>query len=900
VEHDNGDNQERGIKPGPGEAALRVSEARYRRLFETAQDGILILDAPSGAITDANPFLLEMLGYSLEDCMGKRLWELGPFKDIGASREAFQELQNKEYIRYEDLPLETQDGRLIDVEFVSNAYPVDGKRVIQCNIRDITGRKRAEDKLRISEARYRRLFETAQDGILILDAASGAITDVNPFLLKMLGYSLEDCLGKRLWELGPFKNVEASRAAFRELQNNEYIRYEDLPLETRGGRLIDVEFVSNAYLVDGKRVIQCNIRDITGLKRAEEGQSLLAAIVETSGDAIIGKKLDGTILSWNKGAETLYGYTAEEAQGRNISLILPEDRIDEITEIYGRVIKGEWIRPYESVRKKKDGKLVDVSARASPIWDSSGQVIGVSVISRDISDLKRTQESRARLALAVERTAESVVITHADGTIMYVNPAFEQVTGYRREEVVGQNPRLLNGGKQRPEFFQAMWATLTQGRTWTGVLINKKKDGTIYEAEAVISPMRDETGQVINYVAVERDVTRERHLEEQLRQAQKMEAIGQLAGGIAHDFNNLLTIITGYGQLLLEDLEPDDPCRLKMIEINKAANRAVVLTRQLLAFGRRQVLVSEVLDLNDVLSNMEKMLHRLISEDIELVIVQGESLGRARTDRGQIEQVIMNLALNARDAMPGGGRLTIETLNVDLDDAYAASHPEVAPGAYVMLAVSDNGCGISREVQARIFEPFFTTKEKGKGTGLGLSTVYGIVRQSEGHVTVYSEPGQGSTFKIYLPCVKEQSGLRVSPEAGAVTPLGGSETILLVEDEEAVRLLVKNILEGLGYKILVATCGDEALALCKQHPAPIPLLLTDLVMPGMSGRELADYLKFLYPDMKLLYMSGYTDDTILRSGTLGVAVAFIGKPFTPQAIARKVRGVLDAGNRPGK
>ncbi len=412
--------------------------------------------------------------------------------------------------------------------------------------------------------------------------------------------------------------------------------------------------------------------------------------------------------------------------------------------------------------------------------------------------------------------------------------------------------------------------------------------------------MRDETGQVINYVAVERDVTREKHLEEQLRQAQKMEAVGQLAGGIAHDFNNLLTIISGYGQLLLEDLGLDDPRRLKMAEINKAANRAVVLTRQLLAFGRRQMLLFEVLDLNDVLSSMEQMLHRLISEDIELVIVQGESLGRARTDRGQIEQVILNLALNARDAMPGGGRLTIETSNVELAGEHALIHPEVMPGSYVTLTVSDNGCGISREAQARIFEPFFTTKEKGKGTGLGLSTVYGIVRQSEGYIFVSSEPGQGAGFRIYLPRVKEQSDVPFPPEKGAGASPRGSETILLVEDEEAVRLLVKNILEGLGYKILVATCGDEALALCKQHTAPIPLLLTDLVMPGMSGRELADCLKFLYPDMKLLYMSGYTDDSILRRGTLGVAEAFIGKPFTPQAIACKVRSVLDAGNGQGK
>ena len=414
----------------------------------------------------------------------------------------------------------------------------------------------------------------------------------------------------------------------------------------------------------------------------------------------------------------------------------------------GRKFTHGWKREsrfpaYETYRKRKDGKLIDASIKSSSIRNSTGQVIGISVIARDISDLKQAERARARLALAVEHTAESVVITETDGTITYVNPAFEEITGYGREEVVGQNPRLLKSGRQGPEVYQAMWATLSQGQAWTGALTNRRKDGTLYEAEAVISPVRDEMGRLINYVAVERDVTHERHLEEQLRQSQKMEAVGQLAGGIAHDFNNLLTIITGYGQLLLEDLGLDDPRRLKMAEINKAANRAVVLTRQLLAFGRRQVLVSEVIDLNDVLSNMEKMLHSLISEDIELVIVQGESLGRARTDRGQIEQVIMNLALNARDAMPGGGRLTLETSNVELTEAHALIHPEAMPGSYVTLEVRDNGSGISQEDLTRIFDPFFTTKEKGKGTGLGLSTVYGIVRQSEGHIAVFQRAGAG-------------------------------------------------------------------------------------------------------------------------------------------------------------
>lgn len=754
--------------------------------------------------------------------------------------------------------------------------------------------------LQAPEAHYRRLFEGSTDGILVLDSASGTVTGLNPALLEMLGYSREECLGKKLWDIGAFKNVREFQAEFHELQKKEYVRYNDLPLQTSDGKLIRVEFTSSAYQLDGRRVIQCNLRDNTCRKTAGQSRELLADIVEFSADAIIGKRLDGTIISWNRSAEALYGYTREEALGRNISIIVPEDHAGELEELYRRVERGEIVLPHDTVRQRRDGKRVDVSITASPIRDAAGQVTGVSVTARDITRLKQAEEARARLALAVEHTAESVVITETDGSIQYVNPAFERITGYRREEAVGQTPRMLNSGKQAPEFYRALWETLKRGKTWTGVFINKRKDGTLYEAEAVISPVRDQDGRTINYVGVERDVTRERQLEEQLRQSQKMEAIGQLAGGIAHDFNNLLTIIRGYSQLLFEDLAADDPRKLKIVEINNAADRAVSLTQQLLAFGRRQVLVSEVTDLNEVLTSTENKLRRLIGEDIELVIVQGKGPGCVRVDRGQIEQVIMNLVANARDAMPQGGRVTLEVSNIVLDASHAAVHPEIKLGPYVMLAVRDTGPGITPEITEHLFEPFFTTKEKGKGTGLGLSTVYGIVRQSEGCVCASSEPGQGAVFTVCLPQVRQQAAPRKQQAKGARAPRSGYETILLVEDEEALRSLVKDVLEGLGYTILAASRADEAIALCKQHPAPIPLLLTDVVMPGMSGRELADHLKFLYPGMKMLYMSGYTDDSLLRRGVLGPEAAFLSKPFTPQAIACKVREVLDRPADPVK
>jgi nitrogen-specific signal transduction histidine kinase len=381
-------------------------------------------------------------------------------------------------------------------------------------------------------------------------------------------------------------------------------------------------------------------------------------------------------------------------------------------------------------------------------------------------------------------------------------------------------------------------------------------------------------------------------LEEQFRQSQKMEAIGRLAGGIAHDFNNLLTIIKGYSQLSLMELKEGTPLRGKVEEIQKAADRAAALTRQLLAFSRRQVMEMKVLDPNAVLRDLDKMLQQVIGEDIELVTLLADDLGTVKADAGQIEQVVMNLVVNARDAMQKGGKLTIETANVELDENYARTHVAVKPGRYVMLSVSDTGVGMTPEVRDRVFEPFFTTKEKGKGTGLGLGTVYGIVKQSGGNIWVYSEPGKGTAFKIYLPRVDEP--LEEIREKAVKEELPrGVETVLVVEDEEEVRKLVSEILRRQGCRVLEASHGNEALLVCEKHEGPIHLLVTDVVMPEMSGPELAQHFTKLHPEARVLYTSGYTDNTIVHHGVLDKGLDYIQKPFTVEGLARKVREVLD-------
>jgi PAS domain S-box-containing protein len=516
---------------------------------------------------------------------------------------------------------------------------------------------------------------------------------------------------------------------------------------------------------------------------------------------------------------------------------------------------------------------------------------GISLL-RNRADRQRAEEDRARLSLAVEQAAEAIVITDIQGTIVYVNPAFETVTGYSRQDAIGKNPRVLKSGRQDAEFYANLWTTLLGGEAWSGRFINRRKDGTHFEAEAVISPVRDAAGRVTNYVCVQRDVTRERQLEEQVRRSQRIEAVGRLAGGVAHDFNNLLTIIAGYSDLLLQVMAGDDPKSAHVGEIKKAADRAAALTRQLLAFSRRQVLAPQVLDLNGVVTGLQGMMRRLIGEDIGLVMLPAKDLGRAKLDPGQIEQVILNLVINSRDAMPQGGKITIETANANLDEKYGGGHFPVKPGSYVMLAVSDTGCGMDANTQAHIFEPFFTTKEQGKGTGLGLSMVYGIVKQSGGYIWVFSEPGQGAAFKLYFPRVDAEA-VAAQPAMVASVQHGGAETILLVEDDSAVRSLVSGVLKSSGYKVLVAQNGVDALVVHEQHQGGIDLLVTDVVMPQMNGPELAAHLARFRKKMKVIYISGYTDDAIVHHGVLDSDAAFLQKPFTPEALARKVREVLD-------
>ena len=628
-----------------------------------------------------------------------------------------------------------------------------------------------------------------------------------------------------------------------------------------------------------------------------EANQTFLALVRSSPLGIILLDQKGTVKLWNPAAEHIFGWSEKEVQGGPLPFF--SQGKDDYPALIERISRGGQLTAEELSRRKKDGAPIDISVFAGTIRDEQGDVRGIVTVIEDVTARKRREEELTRLSLAVDQAAGPIVITDPQGIIVYVNRAFEQVTGYSRAEAVGQNPRMLKSGKHDEDFYKSLWAKLERGETWTGVFVNRRKDGSLYDEESSIFPVHDAGGRVINYVAIKRDATHEHLLEAQLRQAQKIEAVGQLAGGIAHDFNNLLTIVSGYCQLLAERMEVESPLQGYVEEIKKAGDRAVSLTRQLLAFSRRQVLQPQPLDLNAVVSNMEKMLRRLIGEDIELKIMLLPDLSRVKADPGQIEQVILNLAINSRDAMPEGGELTVETANLELDASYTQRHAEIIPSRYVMLAVSDTGLGMDAATQARIFEPFFTTKEKGKGTGLGLATVYGIVKQSGGYIYVYSEPGKGATFKVYLPVLAPTERESVEARRALTRATEGVETILLVEDEVGVRSLAANILRKHGYKVLEAYEPEEATTLAAQYEGPIHLLVTDVVMPRMSGRRLAEHLAFSRSEMKVLYMSGYTDNAVVQHGVLQEGIQFLQKPFTTEALARKVREVLDASPPPG-
>jgi len=626
-----------------------------------------------------------------------------------------------------------------------------------------------------------------------------------------------------------------------------------------------------------------------------DSESRMAGIIGAAMDGIITIDGQSRIVDFNPAAEQIFGYAREQVVGRDMSEFIVPPPLRQLHKAgIARFLatgQGEIFgKRLEMAALRADGSQFAAELTVTPISGGS-QPIFTGFI-RDISEHKLAQARLLEQATLLDKAHDAILVKDLDDRVLYWNQGAERLYGWAADEALGRDLKELLYNTRSLELEQAN-SLATKTGEWSGQLHQLGKDGQGIIVDSRWTLVRDADGRPKSALVINTDVTEKKKIEMQFLHAQRMESVGTLAGGVAHDFNNLLTVILGYSEMLLSIHEADGSSDVEFLQqIFKAAERASLLTRQLLAFSRKQVLEPRILDLNAVVADTEKMLRRLIGEDILVRAVLAPSLDCVSVDPGQIEQVLMNLAVNARDAMPQGGELTIETANVELDEDYARSHSEVQPGRYVMLAVSDSGCGMDNATKAQIFEPFFTTKELGKGTGLGLATVYGIVKQSGGHVWVCSELGQGTTFKIYLPV--KQAAVRAGEPAGVQqSALYGQETVLLVEDEDNVRALSRHALQTFGYMVLEARNPLEAVQLSEAHLGDIHLLVTDVIMPQLNGRRLAELLQPRRPAMKVLYVSGYTDDAIMRQGILHADVSFLQKPFTPLLLGTKVREVLN-------
>lgn len=751
------------------------------------------------------------------------------------------------------------------------------------------------------------IVESVPIGVLVVDG-HGTITFSNPEAGRQFGYSAAELLGSSIELLIP-ERMRAHHAADRSMYHR-HVSHRDMGAGRhltglrKDGTEFPVEVGLTPFESGSGPMVMASTIDITVRKEAEmvamEHDQRFRQVAESIREVfyLMDAELTETIYI-NPAYETVWGRTCESLYREPRSFIdsvsSPTDRsrlAASIAKVKRGIDPGEL--QFEVVRP--DGEVRRVTTHATPMVNDQGEVYRVAGVSLDVTDRERALEAAAaserRLTKLFDTVNLIVLALDSRGYVEYVNPYFTRLTGYAAEEVVGcewfETFLPPDSRNETRTLFDQLLAGAAPPHNHNPI-VTKTGDQRIISWHNSVE--RGVDGGTTGTLSIGEDITNTLRLERQFQQAQKMEAVGRLAGGIAHDFNNVLTAISGYGQLVLDTLDDADDRREDMQAILDASASAAALTRQLLAFSRQQVVAPRVLNINDVVGGAERMLRRVIGEDVELNTALDPHLADVVADAGHLEQILMNLAVNARDAMPQGGRLTLETGNVELSDTDAwQQHPRLA-GPHVLLAVTDNGIGMDEVTRSRIFEPFFTTKEVGKGTGLGLATVYGIVEQSNGSIWVYSEPGQGATFKMYFPSVA--SAERPTSLAAPSRPVGGAETILLIEDAANVRVITKQILTRAGYNVLEAPDGPSALAIAARHRDPIELLLTDIVMPEMSGRDAAEQISRIRDGIRILFMSGYTDDAVTRAGILQGDVQYLSKPFTADLLLEKVRHVLD-------
>ena len=901
------------------EERFSKSEYLFRSLWENSNDGMRLTDA-KGVMVLVNRAFCDLVGKDKEELEGHTLdviYNADPDEQILPRYMA--NYRNKRIVPYFEKKLNLWDNRLIWLAVSTAVIEVGGEHhYILSVFRDISAIKNSEAALKESKEKYQNFLEKSSEGIFLIEykkpidvtlsvddqiAAiyeNGYVAECNMALTRMYGLtSPEQLIGKSLIDLHgnpPSKiNYEATK---QFIQSNYQIEnVETIESDIHGHERC---FLNNTIgiLEDGKLLGNWGVQnDITEMKQAaaalQRSETLLRTIFDTAPYGIFVKDKDLRYVKVNDAIVSVFGLSLNHFIGKTDEDIFGSDKIQQIKNADRRVLDGEIIEEFPS------GGIGDqiqyYHTIKVPLIDEDGQISGLFGITRDITERHRAEQKLKEQGDAMEAAIDGMAVLDRNHNYIYVNKAHAAIYGYDdSSELIGKSWQVLYDGVELQRFHREIMPEVDQQGQWHGRATGLKKDGTTFPQELSLTAL-DNGG----LICVVRDISdqlkteaEKEKLEEQYRQAQKMESIGRLAGGVAHDLNNLLTPVLGYGEMLLKSFNAHDKRKKSAAQIIRAGIRARDLVRQLLAFSRKQTLEFKPIDVNKLVHDFQSLLRRTIREDIAISLYTAPDLPTIQGDIVQLEQIIMNLAVNAQDAMPEGGTLTIETGSTELDKAYAARHDGVTPGHYVLLAISDNGHGMDEATQQRLFEPFFTTKEKGKGTGLGLATVYGIVKQHGGNIWVYSEKDSGTTFKIYLPVAGEGPAAESLPTQKALDDMKGTETILLVEDNEMVRKLASEILQQQGYQVLLARDGAEALALVENHREPLHLLLTDVIMPEMNGRQLYARVSEKYPRIKVLYMSGYTENVIAHCGVLDEGVHFIPKPFTVDALIGKIRELL--------
>ena len=918
-----------GVIPSPVEHA-----AYLHALTENNPLGIVVLDL-THRILMCNPAFERLFGYKQAEILGAELDSLLAPRDAKWEAAELSRQAAAGTVVREKAKRMRSDGSLVDVQILGVPILVEGKLIGSFGMyEDITKRRLAEKAQLEAEERFRSLFENATEGIF-QTTTDGRYLSVNPALARMCGFASPAEMILSVQDLGTEIYAEpGAREEFKRLMTARGA-VKDFEYEVRRKDGAKIWISENAHVVrgpDGEILsYEGTIEDITARKRAELERQVTFEIIHAVN---VTDNLDDLLrlihiaLKKVMYAENCFVALYEPPSGMfhfpffvdQFDVAPPPQRVGKSCTAHVYRSGKAMLIPQRTFDLLAEQGEVELVGTPSPSWlgvplRTPAATIGVLVVQHyedENAYTERDQEFVAsvggQIALAIERKRSEEKVRESEARLRVLVEQLPAVLwtvdkdlrftsalgaglarlGLKPNQIVGMS--LLDYFETADQTFLPIAA---HRRSVAGEPMTFHVEWKSGSYACHVEPLRDAEGQVSGAICMSLDITDRKQLEEQLRQAQKMEAVGRLAGGIAHDFNNLLMVIQGYSDLMVERLPSGDPLHRNAEQIQMAAQRASSLTRQLLAFSRKQMLAPKILNVQTVVADMEKILRRLIGEDIQLETSSAPDLGLVKADRSQIEQVILNLAVNARDAMPQGGRLTIETANVELDASYSHPPAVLSPGKYVMLAVTDNGCGMDAETQAHVFEPFFTTKEKGKGTGLGLATVYGVVKQSGGYVWVYSEPGRGTSFKIYLPRIEEKvvPGSR-DGKIDARPAERGSETILLVEDEKGVRELAREYLTSTGYTVIEAEDGHTALELAAMHVGPVHLLLTDVVMPGISGRELAERVGQIRPGIKILYMSGYTDQAVVHHGILENDAVLLQKPFTLITLAAKLREIL--------